>query len=76
MTTPRNYRLIDITAIANALPVSSKLDVVVYRIFGKRMLRKDVAAKMLQIALEAISANRTKVTVSYTHLTLPTNREV
>lgn len=67
MTTPRNYRLIDITAIANALPVSSKLDVVVYRIFGKRMLRMDVAAKMLQIALEVISANRTKVMNGNTH---------
>lgn len=63
----RSYRLIDITAIANAIPVSAKMDTVVYRIFGKRMLRMEVAAKMLQIALEVIAANRTKVMNGNTH---------
>lgn len=66
-TPPKNYRLIDITTIANAIPISPKADVVTYRIFGKRMLRMEVAAKLFQIALEAIAANRAKVMNGNTH---------
>lgn len=57
----KHFVLFDITLIANSIPVTSKTDTAVHRIFGKRMLRMEVASKLLQIALEAIAENRAKV---------------
>lgn len=63
----RSFRLIDITAIANSIPITNRTDMAVQRIFGKRLPRMEVAAKMLQIALEAIASNRSKVISGNTH---------
>lgn len=67
MATPRNYRLIDITAIANALPVSPRTDKAILRIFGKRLLRMEAAAKLFKMALDGIANCRPRVMNGHTN---------
>lgn len=66
-TETKRYMLFDVTTIANSIPITTRTDIAVQRIFGKRMPRMEVAAKMFQIALEAIAANRSKVISGNTH---------